>query len=54
MFDTEKEIAEINILYFLYMKYEGNIKQICQILKCDIIDKVRIIIRFIRKFFLFS
>jgi hypothetical protein len=40
MFDTEKEIAEINILYFLYMKYEGDIKQICQILKCDTIDKV--------------
>jgi len=41
MFDTEKDIAEINILYFLYMKYEGDMKQICQILKCDTLNKVR-------------
>jgi hypothetical protein len=40
IFDTEKDIAEINILFFLYMKYEGNIKQICQIIQCDTIDKV--------------
>jgi len=40
IFDREKDIAEINILYFLYMKYDGNIKQICQILKYDTIDKV--------------
>ncbi|CAF0921179.1 unnamed protein product [Rotaria sordida] len=41
IFDREKDIAEINILYFLYMNYEGNIKQICQILKCDTINKIK-------------
>ena len=40
IFDTEKDIAEINILYFLYMKYEGNIQKICRDLKCDTIIKV--------------
>ncbi|CAF0844358.1 unnamed protein product [Adineta steineri] len=47
MFDTEKDIAEINILYFLYMKYEGNMKQICQILKCDTLNKLHRCIKLI-------
>ena len=38
IFDTEKDIAEINILFFLYMKYKGNIKQICQSLQCNTIN----------------
>ena len=42
MFDTEKDIAEVNILYFLYMKYKGDMKEICQILKCDTLHQVRL------------
>ncbi|CAF0766690.1 unnamed protein product [Rotaria sp. Silwood1] len=49
IFDREKDIAEINILYFLYMNYEGNIKQICQILKCDTIDKLKRCIQLIEQ-----
>ncbi|CAF3257610.1 unnamed protein product [Rotaria socialis] len=41
IFDRESDIAEINILYFLYMNYEGNMKQICHILQCDTIDKLK-------------
>jgi hypothetical protein len=41
IFDSEKDIAEVNILYFLYMKYEGNIQQICQLLKFDTFDKLK-------------
>ena len=40
-FDTEKTIAEINILYSLYMKHQGNLQQICQLLQIDTIDKVK-------------
>lgn len=46
MFDTEKDIAEINILYSLYMKSQGNLKQICQSLQIDTLDKVRLGIHF--------
>lgn len=46
MFDTEKDIAEINILYSLYMKSQGNLKQICQSLQIDTLDKVRLSIHF--------
>ncbi|UJR35051.1 hypothetical protein I4U23_027827 [Adineta vaga] len=49
MFDTEKDIAEINILYFLYMKYEGDMKEICQILKCDTLNKLRRSIKLIEQ-----
>ena len=49
----EKDIAEINILYFLYMKYEGDIRRICLVLKCDTIDKVLFIIVFLTFFFVF-
>lgn len=49
IFDTEKEITEINILYFLYMKFQGNLKQICQILQCDTLDKLNRIINFLEQ-----
>lgn len=46
-FDHEKDIAEINILYFLYMKYGGNLSDLCRAIKCDTMDRVSRTIVFI-------
>ncbi|CAF1004636.1 unnamed protein product [Adineta ricciae] len=49
IFDTEKDIAEVNILYFLYMKYRGDMKEICQILKCDTLHQLKYSIKLIQQ-----
>ncbi|CAF1492736.1 unnamed protein product, partial [Didymodactylos carnosus] len=48
-FDNEKEIAEINILYFLYMRYDGDVARICQDLLCNTIEKLKRCIHLIEK-----
>ena len=46
-FDREKDIAEINILFFLYMKYAGNMKLICSVTNCKSANQVRFSIFYI-------
>lgn len=40
VFDKERDIAELNILYFLYMKFEGNLLEICRVTQCQTVEKV--------------
>ena len=40
VFDREGEIAEVNILYFLYMKFEGELIEICRVIQCQTVEKV--------------